>query len=104
MIKQVSSGLYCAISDGTKLAGQPVVLSCVPTVWCITDCTGEANTVRYAVPHVNSCVMLKVSSTVLLGRFPTCTDKKFKPVRHKRKRQISRKRMSVSCNRSMYIV
>ena len=34
-IKQVTSGLYCALADGEQFVFQPVVLSSVPTVWTI---------------------------------------------------------------------
>ena len=35
-IKQVASGLYCALTDGGQLLSQSVMLSSVPTVWSIT--------------------------------------------------------------------
>lgn len=47
-IKQVSSGLYCAIVDGDQLLSQSVVLCPVPTVWSITFADQAAETVRIA--------------------------------------------------------
>ncbi|KAI0093387.1 hypothetical protein BDY19DRAFT_923486 [Irpex rosettiformis] len=34
-IKQVFSGMYCALVDGDRFLSQPVVLSKIPTIWAI---------------------------------------------------------------------
>ncbi|GJE98731.1 hypothetical protein PsYK624_149660 [Phanerochaete sordida] len=47
-IKQISSGLYCAIVDGEQLLAQSVVLCPVPTVWTITPADQSGEIVRIA--------------------------------------------------------
>ncbi|KAI0088295.1 hypothetical protein BDY19DRAFT_190321 [Irpex rosettiformis] len=45
-IKQVSSGLFCALADGEQFVYQPVVLSSVPTIWTIEYIDEASETVR----------------------------------------------------------
>lgn len=45
-IKQVTSGLYCALTEGESLISQTVVLSSVPTVWSIVYEDVASQTVR----------------------------------------------------------
>ncbi|EKM56731.1 uncharacterized protein PHACADRAFT_254025 [Phanerochaete carnosa HHB-10118-sp] len=54
-IKQVSSGLYCAIADGDQLQSQTVVLCPVPTVWVITFTDHTTQAVRVAWSISNYC-------------------------------------------------
>ena len=57
IIKQVASGLYCALVDGEQLLSQTVVLSSTPTVWSISYEDATLRTVRLVFRHLAECIM-----------------------------------------------